>query len=40
MMRFTEKQRQWLWFLGLFAGGMIAMALLAGLVKIMLKIGG
>ena len=35
----TEKQRQWLWFVGLFAGGLIAMLLLAGLVKMVLKIG-
>ncbi|WP_419657408.1 hypothetical protein [Desulfosarcina variabilis] len=39
-MRLTEKQRQWLWFVGLFAGGMIAMLLLAGLVKLALKMGG
>jgi hypothetical protein len=40
MMRFTERQRQWLWFVGLFAGGMAAMLVLAGLVRLMLKIGG
>jgi hypothetical protein len=40
MMRLTEKQRQWLWFVGLVAGGMIAMGLLAGLIKVMLRIGG
>jgi hypothetical protein len=39
-MRLTEKQRQWLWFVGLFAGGMAAMLLLAGLVRVALKIGG
>jgi hypothetical protein len=40
MMRFTERQRQWLWFVGLFAGGLAAMLVLAGLVRLMLKIGG
>jgi hypothetical protein len=39
-MRFTEKQRQWLWFAGLFVGGMIAMGVLAGLVRVMLGIAG
>jgi hypothetical protein len=38
MMRLTEKQRQWLWFTGLFAGGMAAMLLLAGVVRLMLKL--
>jgi hypothetical protein len=38
-MRFTERQRQWLWFVGLLAGGMIAMLLLAGLVRMILKAG-
>lgn len=36
-MPLTEKQRQWLWFGGLFAGGMAAMLVLAGLVRLMLK---
>lgn len=41
MTRSTEKRRQWLWFAGLFAGGMIAMLLLAGLVRVLLRrIGG
>jgi hypothetical protein len=35
-MRFTEKQRQWLWFAGLFVGGMAGMLVLAGLVRLML----
>jgi hypothetical protein len=35
-MRLTDKQRQWLWFGGLFAGGMLAMLLLAGMVRMML----
>jgi hypothetical protein len=38
-MRLTEKQRQWLWFVGLIVGGMTAMLLLAGLVRVMLRIG-
>jgi hypothetical protein len=36
MMRLTEKERQWLWFFGLSAGGMVAMAVLAGLVRLIL----
>ena len=36
MMRLTEKQRQWLWFAGLFVGGMAAMLVLAGIVRLML----
>lgn len=36
MKRFTEKKRQWLWFAGLFLGGMIAMLVLAGIVRLML----
>jgi hypothetical protein len=36
MMRLTEKQRQWLWFAGLFAGGMVAMLALAGIVRLLL----
>ncbi|WP_319407370.1 hypothetical protein [uncultured Desulfosarcina sp.] len=39
MMRLTEKQRQWLWFAGLFVGGMIAMLVLAGIVRVMLGMG-
>lgn len=39
MTRFTEKQRQWLWFAGLFVGGMGAMLVLAGLVRLMLGMG-
>jgi len=35
-MRFTDKQRQWLWFAGLFIGGMAAMLVLAGVVRLML----
>lgn len=36
-MRFTEAQRQWLWFAGLFAAGMAAMLVLAGLVRLILR---
>ena len=36
----TDKRRQWRWFVGLSAGGMLAMLLLAGLVRLVLKIGG
>jgi hypothetical protein len=39
MMRLTEKLRQWLWFAGLFAGGMAAMLVLAGIVRLMLGMG-
>jgi len=35
-MRLTEKQRQWLWFAGLFAGGMAAMLVLVGTVRLLL----
>jgi hypothetical protein len=31
-----EKQRQWLWFAGLLFGGMAAMLLLAGAVRLLL----
>jgi hypothetical protein len=39
MMRLTEKKRQWLWFAGLFLGGMLAMLVLAGIVRLMLGMG-
>ena len=32
-----EKQRQWLWFAGLFVGGLAAMAVLAGAVRLVLS---
>jgi hypothetical protein len=35
----SEKNRQWIWFAGLLAGGMAAMLLLAGLVRLILRIG-
>jgi uncharacterized protein involved in exopolysaccharide biosynthesis len=35
----TKKQRQWLWFAGLFAGGMAGMLALAGLVRLVLGMG-
>lgn len=36
MIRLTEKQRQWLWFASLFVGGMAAVLVLAGIVRLML----
>jgi len=39
-MRLTDKQRQWLWFAGLFVGGMAAMLVLAGGVRLILGMGG
>ncbi len=39
MMRLTEKKRQWLWFAGLFVGGMAGMLVLAGIVRLMLGMG-
>jgi hypothetical protein len=39
MMRLTEKKRQWLWFAVLFLGGMLAMLVLAGIVRLMLGMG-
>ncbi len=39
MTRLTEKQRQWLWFAGLFVGGMTAMLVLAGIVRLILGMG-
>lgn len=39
MMPSTKKQRQWLWFAGLFVGGMIAMLVLAGSVRLLLGMG-
>ena len=38
-MRLTDKQRQWLWFAGLIVGGMAAMLILAGSVRLMLGMG-
>jgi hypothetical protein len=38
-MRLTKKKRQWLWFAGLIAGGMAAMLVLAGVVRLMLGMG-
>ncbi len=35
-MPLTKKQRQWLWFAVLVAGGMAAMAVLAGAVRLVL----
>jgi hypothetical protein len=39
MARLTEKQRQWLWFAGLFAAGMAAMLVLAWTVRLLLGMG-
>ena len=39
MTRLTEKQRQWLWFAGLFVGGMAAMLVVAGIVRLILGMG-
>jgi hypothetical protein len=39
MTRLTERQRQWLWFVLLAAGGMAAMLLLAGMVRFILNVG-
>jgi len=38
-MRLTEKQRQWLWFAALFVGGMVAMLVLSGIIRLMLGMG-
>ena len=40
MMPLTEKQRQWLWFVGLALVGMAGMLVLAGLVRVMIGMGG
>jgi hypothetical protein len=37
--KFTEKQRQWLWFAALMVGGMAATLVLAGLVRLLLGMG-
>jgi hypothetical protein len=34
-----EKRRQWLWFMVLAVGGMLAMLVLAGAVRLMLGMG-
>jgi hypothetical protein len=33
-MAISNKKRQWLWFFGLYAAGLLAVFLLAGLIKI------
>ncbi|WP_319523237.1 hypothetical protein [uncultured Desulfosarcina sp.] len=35
--KFSEKQRQWMWFAGLLVAGMAGMLLLAGVVRLLLK---
>ena len=37
MKRPTDNQRQWLWFVVLFVGRMAAMAILAGVVRLLLR---
>ena len=37
-MQLTKRQRQWLWFIGLFFSGMAAMLVLSGLVRLILKL--
>jgi hypothetical protein len=34
----TEKQRQWMWFVGLWCSGLAAVLLLAYLIRWMMKI--
>jgi len=36
MSPFTEKQKQWLWFIGLWLGGLSAVLLLAALIRWMM----
>jgi hypothetical protein len=38
MKAITEKQRQWLWFAGLWGGGLVSVLLLAGLARLALKV--
>ena len=38
MKRPTEKQKQWLWFVGLWCGGLSAVMLLAYLIRLMMGI--
>jgi hypothetical protein len=37
--KFSEKQRQWLWFAALMAGGMAATLVLAVLMRLLLGMG-
>ena len=39
MRALTEKQRQWLWFVGLWCGGLFATLLLAQAVRWVVSIG-
>jgi uncharacterized membrane protein len=34
----TKKQRQWVWFIGLWCGGLAAVLLLAHLIRWMMRI--
>lgn len=38
MSPFTKKQKQWLWFIGLWLGGLSAVLLLAALIRWMMGI--
>jgi hypothetical protein len=34
----TEKQKQWLWFIGLWLGGLLAVLLMAALIRLLMGI--
>ena len=38
--KWNEKTKQWLWFAGLWFGGLAAMSMLAYLIRWMMRIGG
>ena len=38
MKRLTEKSRQWVWFLALWAGGLTAAYLLAQAIRLLMRI--
>lgn len=37
-MNLTTKQKQWLWFVGLWCGGLGAALLLGGAIKLLMKL--
>jgi hypothetical protein len=37
MKPFTKRQQQWAWFIGLWCAGLFATLLLAGLVRLMVR---
>jgi uncharacterized membrane protein len=39
MKRLTEKHRQWAWFVALWAGGLVAVFMLAQALRWLMKIG-